>query len=161
MATSGVFSGPQVVEMAVQTEQSGHAFYLAAAETARSDDVRKLLEWLAGQERLHEQTFKEMLQGQAADAPREEYSGQRSEFIQTLLDARVLPDAETGRAALAAMTDDLQAVEFALNFEKDTILFMYEMRALVSEAQAATVDKLIAEEKSHVQRLNEIKAQLA
>lgn len=160
MATSGVFSGPQVVEMAVQIEQSGYAFYLSAAETARSDEVRKLLEWLAGQERLHEQTFKEMLRGQAADGPLEEYCGQRAAFIQTLLDARVLPDAEAGRAALAGMTDDLQAVEFALNFEKDTILFMYEMRELVSEAQSATVNKLIAEEKSHVQRLNEIKAQL-
>ena len=59
------------------------------------------------------------------------------------------------------MTEDVQALDFALGFEKDTILFMYEMRDVVAESQRATVDRLIAEEKSHVQRLTDLKSQLS
>lgn len=157
---AGVFSSNEMISMAVQTEQTGYAFYTQAAAEARSPEVRKLLEWLADQERLHERTFTAMLGEESSHRPSEEYAGQKTQYVQTLLDARVLPDPDAGKKALAAMTDDRQAVDFALGFEKDTILFMYEMRDLVTPAQTEAVDRLIAEEKTHVQRLNQVKAQL-
>ena len=116
---------------------------------------------LAEQEELHEKTFRGMLETIAEDRPPEEYAGQKSAYVQVLLDSRVLPNAEAGQAALAKMTEDVEAIDFALGFEKDTILFMQEMREMVPATHGATVDELIAEEKRHVQQLTAAKSQLA
>jgi rubrerythrin len=161
MATAGVFSSREIVEMAVQTEENGFVFYAGAAGQAQSDAARSLLQWLSEQEKLHEAVFRQMLGQPELHVPSEEYAGQRQGYVQALLQARVLPDAETGARRLAAMTTDDQVIDFALGFEKDTILFMYEMREIVAPAGQETVDKLIAQEKGHVQKLLGLRAELA
>ncbi|MCX7599376.1 MAG: ferritin family protein [Armatimonadetes bacterium] len=160
MAEAGVFSSREMVEMAIQTEQNGYAFYTEAASKARADSVRSLLEWLAGQEKQHEEVFRGMLDKPELHIPAEEYPGQREAFVQALLESRVLPDRETGLRSLQRMTEDDQIIQFALGFEKDTILFMLEMRDLVAPAGRDTVNKLIAEEKGHMRRLLDLRKEL-
>lgn len=160
MSEAGVFSSREMVEMAIQTEQNGYAFYVEAASRAKADSVRSLLEWLADQEKQHEEVFRGMLDKPELHIPAEEYAGQREAFVQALLESRVLPDRETGTSRLQQMTEDDQIIQFALGFEKDTILFMVEMRELVAPAGHPTVDRLIAEEKSHVQRLLALRKEL-
>jgi rubrerythrin len=157
MAEAGVFSSREIVEMAIQTEQSGYQFYTHAAEKVTSGSFVKLLGWLADQEQEHERIFREMLAEPERHVPPEEYPGQRAEYVQALLDVRVLPDVETGLARLATMKGDEDVIDFAIGFEKDTILFMYVMRDLVAPTGAETVDKLIAQEKGHVAKLLQMK----
>lgn len=159
MSEAGVFSSRELVEMAIQTEESGLQFYTKAAEKAKGESTRSLMGWLASQEKEHERVFRAMLSDPQLHAPAEEYEGQREAFVQAVLDARVLPDPETGLERLAKMTDDDQVIEFALGFEKDTILFMYEMRDQVWPGGRETVDKLILQEKGHVQRLLTLRAE--
>lgn len=153
MDEAGMFTARDMVEMAIQTEQNGAAFYTAAAARAGSPEAAKLLRWLAGQEQEHEAVFRAMLTSPERHQPAEEYAGQRSGFVQALLEARVLPDKQTGAQRLAAMADDEEILDFALAFEKDTILFMHEMRDVSSPASGETLDRLIREEKTHVARL--------
>ncbi len=160
MAEAGVFSSQEIVEMAIQTEQSGYQFYFGAAEKVAHKPVADLLRWLAGQEEEHERIFRGMLTEPDRHMPAEEYEGERAEYIKTLLDVRVLPDAETGLARLATMKEDVEVVDFAIGFEKDTILFMYAMRDLSAPTAGETVDKLIAQEKGHLAHLLQMKAQL-
>jgi rubrerythrin len=160
MAEAGVFSSHEIVEMAIQTEQSGYRFYEAAAGKVASTPVADLLTWLAAQEREHEQIFRTMQTESDRHMPTEEYEGERAEYVQALLDVRVLPDVETGLARLAAMKEDTEVVDFAIGFEKDTILFMYVMRDMSAPTAGETIDKLIAQEKGHVARLLQMKGQL-
>jgi len=161
MNTAGVFAGNEIVQMAIQTEEVGNAFYTAAAQAAKSPQVNELLQWLADQELAHKKAFEAMLQDTPSRRPAEEFAGQKGEYIQALLDSRVLPDPGAGTASLAQMSSDLQAIDFALGFEKDTILFLYEMRDIVPDSQTQRVDALIAEEKSHVKRLSDMKAAMS
>lgn len=156
MASSSVFSGSEIVEMAIQTELSGFRFYDAAAQSVRGDEARQLLQWLRDQEAMHEKVFRKLLGEHAGEGPKEQYAGQKAEFVQALLDSRVLGADPLLERDLASMSD-AQILDFALGFEKDTILFMYEMRDYVSEMEAFTVDRLITEEKSHVQRLHSMR----
>ncbi len=157
MATGHVFTGSQIVEMAIQTEQSGNRFYQAAAEKASDGEMRALLQWPAEQEASHEQVFRRLLDEQHREqGPKEEYTGQRAQFIQALLDSRIFGTDPLPERDLEAMTD-AQVIDYALNFEKDTILLFYEMRDLVSEMGAYTVGRLIEEEKTHVQRLHALR----
>ena len=41
----------------------------------------------------------------------------------------------------------------AMGFEKETLLFFYNLRDLVSDRNQKTIDRIIAEEKSHLRRL--------
>jgi rubrerythrin len=66
-----------------------------------------------------------------------------------------------GVKAVAAMQQDVAALDFAIAFEKDTILFMYEMRDIVAPEEAAKVTALLAQEKSHVRILTQLKRELA
>ncbi|MCD6351128.1 MAG: ferritin family protein [Armatimonadetes bacterium] len=160
MKGTGIFTGRDMVEMAVQTEENGYRFYSAAAEKAASAKAAELLKWLAEQEKEHERVFRTMLAEPERHEPAEEYAGQKAEFMQAILEARLLPDVETGEKKLAQMTSDDEVLEFALGFEKDTILFMYEMREIVSPQSRETVDKLIAQEMGHVAKLVELRTQL-
>jgi len=152
MAGSSVFTGSEIVQMAIQTEQSGYRFYDAASRRVTGGEAKRLLEWLRDQEAMHEQVFRKLLGEHGADRPAEEYAGQKDQFVQALLDSRVLSADPLLERDLQGMTDQ-QVIDYAIGFEKDTILFMYEMRDLVSEMEDFTVARLIGEEKAHVQRL--------
>ena len=109
MSSLGMFSAAEVYDMAVTTEQNGRAFYEAAAAAATSEGVARLMRDLAVAEANHEQTFRQMRQASSGHAPRESYEGENAEYVTALLFSRVLPDAETGVKAVAAMTDDVEA----------------------------------------------------
>jgi len=40
-----------------------------------------------------------------------------------------------------------------MGFEKDTLLFFYDLREMVSEAERGTISNIITEEKAHLRRL--------
>ena len=44
-------------------------------------------------------------------------------------------------------------LQAAMGFEKDTLLFFYDLREMVSEAERETVSRIILEEKAHLRRL--------
>ncbi len=161
MSSLGMFSAAEVYDMAIRTEQNGRAFYEAAAAAARTPEVRKLMVALGKAEGNHEETFRALKSGSQAKPLKETYKGERNEYVDALLLSRVLPDPETGVAAVSKMTSDAEALDFALLFEKDTILFMYEMQDVVPDEEKARIDVLINQEKEHVKLPTEMKNSLA
>jgi rubrerythrin len=53
--------------------------------------------------------------------------------------------------------NDIKAVEIGISAEKDSILFYYEMRDNVPQRVTPLINRIIAEEKSHLRQLSEIK----
>ncbi len=154
------FTGREMIALAIQTEQAGYAFYRKAADKARTERGREFCELMASQEAAHEATFRKMQESVGEFQPPESYVGEWSAYANALLASRVLPNAEVAERLAAGTTTDLEAVDLAIRFEKDTILFMYEMRELVPEGDRKTVEALIAEEKTHVQELTEFRQSL-
>jgi rubrerythrin len=55
---------------------------------------------------------------------------------------------------LAKQAEDREtAVRAAMGFEKDTLLFFYDLRDMVSEKDRKTISAVIREEKKHLRRL--------
>jgi rubrerythrin len=152
------FDAAEVFDMAIQTEQNGKAFYLAASAAASDEEVKKIMAFLADAEAHHEVAFRKMKVEATSHAPRETYDGEREEYIDALLRSRVLRDEETGVRAVANMKQDAEAFDFALAFEKDTILFMFEMREILAEEERQKMDVLIEQERTHVRLLLQMKA---
>ncbi len=156
MPEAGVFSAAEMVEIAVQLEQNGAAFYQAAANGARQEEVKSLLEFLAKEEQRHESVFRSLQPTESEHRPSQEYPGQKSAFIQALLEDRLLPPAEVVERVLPGLTSDTEVIDFALGFEKDTLLFYYEMRHMMGGAHRDMVGEIVEQEKIHVERLRRL-----
>jgi rubrerythrin len=156
MSNPALFSAAEVFDLAIQTEHNGKAFYEAAAAAATDPAVQDIMKHLAKAEAEHEAIFRQLRTG-ASTMPPESYPGEREEYMNALLQTRVLPDAETALRVVAEMAEDTQALDFALAFEKDTILFMHEMKDLVGEAEGQKVDLLLQQERMHVRLLQQLK----
>jgi rubrerythrin len=142
------------LEMAMGIEQSGEAFYRAAATQAQSAEVKALFEDLAEQEVWHYKVFgklaNEMRNTPLMSADEwDEYQG----YLQATVQSALFEGPDKALAAAQEVADEKEAVRMAMGFEKETILFFYNVRDVVSEADQKTLDRVIAEEKAHVRRL--------
>ncbi len=53
-----------------------------------------------------------------------------------------------------------EALYIAMGFERDSILFYYEMSNLVPERERGIVKELVEQEKEHLRKLNDIRREL-
>ena len=155
-----LFLGSEICEMAIETERKGEAFYQAAATAAKSPAVSDFCLRMAAAEKEHEATFKAMLALVARYESSDSYSDEYLDYVNALLQHDVMPSAEAGRKLAQEAKSEAEAVDFAMQFEKSTILFLFEMKNFVPEQERDTVEKLIDEERSHLAGLAKLRKTL-
>lgn len=149
-----VFTAAEGLEMALEIEKNGEVYYTSVAEKSVDPEVKALFEDLAAQERGHYRVFQKML-GEVKPAPHlpaaeyEEYQA----YVQATLDNAFFAGPDKALALAKRAEDRETALRAALGFEKDTLLFFYDLRDMVSEADQETVSNVIREEKKHLRRL--------
>ena len=148
------FSGTELVEIAIQIEECGKAYYDEALNTLKDPQVREVFEYLRDEEEAHASTFETLLSKVTDISAEWRENEDYVAYMRALAANRVFPDPEAARAAVRGMKDDTEAIRMALGFEKDTVLFFYEMRPMVGERDRPLVDRLIAEERKHIRRLS-------
>ena len=155
---SDIFSGSDLIDIAIDIEKRGVMFYDIMAKSTDNEDARTVFEELVEMERDHIAIFQDMMGGyEEQQAPSQAYS----EYLRALLDAAVFTDdLITGEMATQA-DSDIKALELAITAEKDSILFYYELRDILPGQSLPAINRIIAEEKSHLQQLSDIKKQLA
>jgi len=151
-----LFSGREMLEVALVIEKTGETFYTTLAQKAQQPLSRAAYDFLAVQERHHFQAFKKMLDSLGEPPAPEAYAGEHAAYVQSLARDRVFPDDQVARE-MATKATDLEAINIALGAERDSLLFYWEMRGLVRQVDQAVVDRVMDEERSHVQRLTELK----
>lgn len=149
-----IFTAAEALEMAMEIEKNGEAFYNAVAERSADPDVKALFEDLAVQERVHYQVFQKMsgTVQSAPPLPAAEYD-QYQAYLQVALDNALFAGTDKALALAKQAEDRETALRAALGFEKDTLLFFYDLREMVSEADREAVSGIIREEKKHLRRL--------
>jgi len=149
-----VFTAAQGLEMAMQIEQNGEAFYATVAAETTLAEVKELFEFLAAQERIHYKIFEKLLgrvePGAGMLAPEQD---EYSMYLNVALDQALFAGAEKALAAAREAQDKTAAIRTAIGFEKDTLLFFYDLREMVSETDRDTLTRIVNEEKSHIRRL--------
>ena len=148
-----MFSIGDIIDLAVQIEENGEKFYRDAAAKAANPKLASMLQWLADEEVNHVEKFSEMrqeAQGTAED-PRLEDIGkallQRSLGDQTFsledIDFSSLDQVET-------------LLEWAIEFEKDTIVFYEMIKSFVQDKGTQDLlEAIIEEELGHIRVLEE------
>jgi rubrerythrin len=155
------FNASDIVGTAVEIERRGRNVYTQAAAGATNPDVKRFLEFFAGEEARHQALFEAMAGrvGKAAipaGSDEEEYM----DYVQALLDSHALFCGGAPEKDLADAADAIAAIELASRFEKDTILYFREMMDLLPAAEAGIVKQCLDEERGHLRQLRGMLAKL-
>ena len=155
-----VFSGDELLNIAISIERRGMTFYDIMAKSTDNEVARAVFEALVEMERQHITIFEDMLE-ETDRHPAPESSGpERSAYVKALIDDAVFTDDLITSEMATQADSDIKAVELAISAEKDSILFYYEMRELMPKKIAVVINRVIAEEKTHLQQLTEVKKRL-
>lgn len=150
-----VFEAAQALEMAMRIEENGEAFYEAIAEKSDDAELAELFAELAARERAHYHVFQDMAEatGPPSRPSRESEIGDYGSFLQVALDHAIFEGPDKALIMAEQAHSREAALQAAMGFEKDTLLFYYDLRELVRDADRDTISKIIAEEKQHLRQL--------
>jgi len=152
-----IFSGRELLEVAVGIEKNGAAFYQALAEKSQDNSTRAIYEHLTAEEIKHQKTFQGMLEKVGSYQPPEDYAEDYQLYLKSLVDSSVFTDIAHARQRAAEVASERQALDIGIQAEKDSILFYTEMQGLVKHADRQIVANIIGEERGHLSQLSQIK----
>jgi len=155
------FSGSELINIAIGIEKRGIAFYDTMAKSTENTATRDVFKYLADMERAHIHIFQGMLGEADKYQIPETYAGEYAAYLQALVDSAVFTDDTITSEMATQASSDIEAMELAIGAEKDSILFYYEVKEIMPQRAQPTVSKIIAEEKSHLRELSELKKKLS
>lgn len=154
-----LFSASEVITMAIEIEKNGMNFYNAMAAKSENDSTKELFTFLAAEEIKHKGTFQKMLDGlkklELSANDQEEYNN----YLGALTSSRVF-NKNADIDDFVKDLDDLAALDIAIEAEKDSILFYYELLEQALADDRGDIERVIKEEKSHYAKLTKLKNDL-
>ena len=157
---SVVFSGDELINLAIEIERRGITFYDVMAKSTDDDMTRMVFEALVNMERQHISIFEDMLSEGTVTSELKDAGPEYTEYLRTLVDDAVFTDDMITSEMATQADSDVKAIELAISAEKDSILFYYEMSEIVPQKVLPVIKQIINEEKSHLQQLTEVKRRL-
>ncbi len=151
------FTIREVLEQAVQTERLGYQFYTSMAGRFRKEErLAKLFTTLAEKELRHEKTYSE-LKDMIGDSEPDGWE-EIAQYLRAIVESEFFLGKNKSLPSMDGIKTAADAVNYALGFEKETLLYFYGVRDAVKEKDV--VDEVINEEKSHIMWLNAFKSTL-
>ena len=153
------FSGRELLEIAIQIEKNGFTFYANVARKVAEPKVIEVINWLAQEENSHIKRFEEILSGfkdEELDMPPAELE-EYTLYLKALADARVFPTELKAREEAIGIKSERDAINLAIEFEKDSLLFLHAMKEMVPGEDVFAVEELQREEMLHLKKLVALK----
>lgn len=151
-----------VFAMAVRIEENGHAFYAGAADKTDEPQAKELFEELARMEEGHVHAFKALrglLPASSSDAVWDP-EGLAESYLQATADTHIFTK-EAALTRLEAVHNPLEALDMALQFEKDSIAFFIGMKEILPDVEGrGKIDALINQEMDHYRMITAAKKRL-
>ena len=149
-----IFSDLEGIRIAIEMERRGEAFYRRAAKVSKSQDTVELLLVLAEDERHHQAEFERLLRVETergmTDKP---YDDETNAYLTAIAADIVFP-----KGLMALKDEGFENPEavliYAINSEKDSVLFYTEMQNHTLDDHARDVfAEITRQERGHLFRL--------
>jgi len=155
-----LFTGSELIEIAINIERNGVAFYQALADKTLNKDARAIYDYLASEEKKHLNTFQGMLNTIGQYQPPEDYAKEYMLYLKSLVDSSVFSNITEAQQKAEKISSEIEALDTGIQAEKDSILFYTEMQNFVRQPDQKTVLKIIDAEKAHLRQLSQLKQML-
>ncbi len=158
------FNADEIFQMGVEIETNGKKFYETVAKNTPDTSAKKIYVDLARWESKHIELFKKLRERLPTAASQEDLFDPNEElhlYLKATADSHVfLRNQDISKLAGKCKTP-LQALNLAIAFEKDSVVFYTTMKKLVPEHLGKReIDTLIDEEISHLDILTQKKKEL-
>jgi len=145
------FSITEVIEQAIQTEELGYEFYKKMSKRFEDNkELERLFTTLAIKELEHKDTFRKLRE--RIDEKEPDNWEEVKPYLRAMVESEFFLGNDKTPQLMEAIDTAHDAVRFAINFEKETMLYFIGIRDVVNEKEI--VDKIINEEKSHIMWLS-------
>ncbi len=148
------YSVREVIEQAVQTEKLGADYYSKmAVRFEKSRGLKKLFQTLAAKEVIHEQRFadlKEKIKDEGVEGWDEV-----SPYLRAIVESAFFLGQGKALGGLKRVKTVADAVDYALGFEKETLLYYLGIRESLKSKKL--INEIIKEERSHIVWLNKFR----
>jgi rubrerythrin len=143
------YSIDEIMEMAIRTETLGYQFYTTMAEKFKKDEeLARLFTTLASKEKVHEKTFTELKTMVTKEGSEPVQWEEVSNYMRAFVESEFFLGKGKALPSMDHVKTVRDAAKFAMGFEKETLLYFYELRTIIKEKEI--VDKVINEERSHI-----------
>jgi len=147
------FSGSDIVEIGLQIEKNGKEYYEEVLKCSKTPEAKKIFELLAKEELKHVSYFEKLLTSLEKEEIAESYPGEYHEYIEHLSGLHIFTKKGAGKEKACKIRTDKEALETAASFEKDSILFYYELKNFINARDQKILDEVIEQEKSHLSKI--------
>lgn len=142
-----IFSVEDVINVMIELETRGNEHYLSLSKQTQIETLKKLFMNLANAEQKHKLRY-ENLKKEILNFEHEDLSDDYEAYILSLLKQtiRFLNETRT------QMNVD-EGFRIAIQLEKDTILFLMELKSMIGQQFDADMEQIISEERGHLKLL--------
>lgn len=148
----------EILEIAVKIEEDGVTFYKNLANRTKNKEAKEIYNYLAGEEKEHIEVFKSIYKELTGKRFEKAFSEEEANlYIHSLVENRIFKNSEEIDNFIKSIKDELEVLDLAIQIEKDTILYYYEVLEGLEDKEGNLVKELINQEKTHVYRLNNLK----
>ena len=155
-----IFKGGEIVKIGIQIEKNGYDFYNILAGSTKNFHAQGTFKYLAGEEKKHIASFEKLLDSVESYEPTETYLGEYQQYVKALAEEYIFTKANKGKETAGTASNEVDAIDMGINFEKDSILFYDEMKKFVPSSEHKAIDELINQEKQHLAKLSSLRTQL-
>ena len=152
------FNAAEVFDVAIQIELNGVAFYRKAAQYASDEAFRKELLDLGEMEQEHVARFTELkrdLIGEHGDAEWFDPDGEAARYLEAFAAGNVFNVTDDASKALTEQPSARDILNFAIERERDSIMFYVGIKELVPKKLGRDkIEAIIKEEMGHIVLLN-------
>jgi rubrerythrin len=155
------FAGSEVLQMAVELEKKGKAFYDSVVAAQKDAKTKEIFQFLADEEVRHEKVFRTMLKDVETKTDQSPYDDTEMVlYFRSLIDRKIFPSEEEGPSLNEVVRDPGSAIRIALSLEKDAVLFFNELLHVSDKKDHKVIGKIIEEERDHIHRILLLKSDL-
>ena len=155
------YAGSEILQMAVEIEKKGKAFYDGVVSTVKDQKTRDIFQYLADEELKHEQIFKEMLKDvKAGDVENPYDEREMILYFHSLIDRKIFPSVQEGSDMKEDLGNPAAAILIALSLEKDSVLYFSELLHISDKKEHDVIENIIEEEREHIRRILRLKKDL-
>lgn len=154
------FTVQEIIEIAIEIEKNGRSFYHSLSESANTAQLKDFFAHLSREEESHIKRFEGILKDSGGyQISKLYYAVDYMRYMKAIADERVFKSDISVNDFAKSLKSIPSAIDKAISFEKDSILFLYEMLEILDNKDyRGSIQKLINEEKEHIRRLLAIKS---
>jgi len=151
-----MFTVQEIYDIAITLEKNGIKFYEEALKRVADERVLELLTFLLEEERGHLETFTRYKEEHLLKGTKSQKAPPGMEdFLKNVMAGRMLSWED--RPSIEEGTSFKDIKEAAIEFETDGLIFFEFMRDMLdSDEDLTEMDRIIGEERKHVERLNNL-----